>query len=71
MKLKWHLIALIALILCLVGVSTTPVHAAGDDSLAKVKAKGTLVMGNSPNYPPYEFTVNKMAKRKSSGWISN
>ncbi|MFD1484784.1 ABC transporter substrate-binding protein/permease [Lacticaseibacillus baoqingensis] len=67
MKLKWHLIALIALILCLVGVSTTPVHAAGDDSLAKVKAKGTLVMGNSPNYPPYEFTVNENGKEKIVG----
>ncbi|MCZ2490812.1 ABC transporter substrate-binding protein/permease [Dellaglioa carnosa] len=36
------------------------VNAASDNSLKDVKDKGTLVLGTSPDYPPYEFqtTVN-------------
>nr|WP_225350914.1 hypothetical protein [Lacticaseibacillus camelliae] len=29
-----------------------PVQAATDDSLTRIQQKGTLVIGNSPNYPP-------------------
>lgn len=43
------------------GGMATPVHAA-DDSLAKVQQKGTLVMGTSPDYAPYEFLVNQHGK---------
>ncbi|MCI1891169.1 MAG: ABC transporter substrate-binding protein/permease [Schleiferilactobacillus harbinensis] len=32
--------------------------AANDNSLAAIKKKGTIVMGTSPDYPPYEFLVN-------------
>ncbi|HAT54329.1 MAG TPA: ABC transporter permease [Lactobacillus sp.] len=35
--------------------STTP---ATDQYLSKVKAKGELVVGTSPDFPPYEFTKN-------------
>ena len=44
-----------------------PVHAATDDSLARIQQKGTLVMGNSPNYPPYEFTTNVNGKEQVVG----
>nr|WP_225047783.1 ABC transporter substrate-binding protein/permease [Lacticaseibacillus kribbianus] len=67
MKLKSPLIWLFAWLLCLGGLAAHPVQAAGDDSLAQIKAKGTLVMGNSPNYPPYEFTVNENGKEKIVG----
>ena len=30
-----------------------------DDSLKKVKEKGTLVVGLSADYPPYEFTTKQ------------
>jgi polar amino acid transport system substrate-binding protein len=66
MKLKWQLFALLAFILCLGTLTVQPVHAA-DDSLQRVKDKGTLVMGNSPNYPPYEFTVNENGKEHIVG----
>ncbi|WP_420805029.1 ABC transporter substrate-binding protein/permease [Lacticaseibacillus brantae] len=42
------------------------VHAA-DDSLAKVKSRGVLVMGTSPDYAPYEFIINKDGKNEVVG----
>ncbi|ANK60558.1 ABC transporter substrate-binding protein/permease [Loigolactobacillus backii] len=60
------------LVICLVfmglgGIVQQPAQAATDDSLARIQRKGTLVMGNSPNYPPYEFQVNKNGKEKIVG----
>lgn len=42
-------------------------QAATDDSLTRIQQKGTLIMGNSPNYPPYEFTTNVNGKEKIVG----
>lgn len=47
-------------------IPASPVQAA-DNSLEKVKAKGTLVMGTSPDYAPYEFLVNKDGKNEVVG----
>ncbi|MHA3066048.1 ABC transporter substrate-binding protein/permease [Lacticaseibacillus saniviri] len=67
MKKLWHglLIAFLALV-TVVAVAPANVHAA-DQSLAKVKAKGTLVMGTSPDYAPYEFLVNRNGKNQVVG----
>lgn len=67
MKLKWPLLSGLLMLLCMLGLSVQPVTAAEDDSLQRVQEKGTLVMGNSPNYPPYEFTVNENGKEKIVG----
>ena len=55
---KWITGILIALLMLLINVGH--VNAASDNSLKDVKDKGTLVLGTSPDYPPYEFqtTVN-------------
>lgn len=52
------------LLIFLTGIAA---QADSDTSLAQVKAKGTLVMGTSPNYPPYEFQVNEQGKSKIVG----
>ena len=38
-----------------------------DDSLKKVKEKGTLVVGLSADYPPYEFTTKQDGKTEYVG----
>ncbi|CUS25461.1 Amino acid ABC superfamily ATP binding cassette transporter [Paucilactobacillus oligofermentans DSM 15707 = LMG 22743] len=43
--------------------SSSATTTVSDDSLAKIKAKGEIVLGTSPDYPPYEF----MAKGKVVG----
>lgn len=43
--------------------ATANVQTGQDDSLQKIKQKGTIVLGTSPDYPPYEF----MAKGKVVG----
>lgn len=43
--------------------SSTATTSGTDDSLAKIKAKGEIVLGTSPDYPPYEF----MSKGKVVG----
>lgn len=62
---KW-LLVLGILLMGALGISH-PAHAATDQSLAKVRAKGTLVMGTSPNYPPYEFQINEHGQSKIVG----
>lgn len=42
--------------------------AATDDSLQKIKQKGTLVVGMSADYPPYEFTTKKNGKTEYVGF---
>ncbi|MFD1485735.1 ABC transporter substrate-binding protein/permease [Lacticaseibacillus baoqingensis] len=63
--MRWFM----ALALSLVAIGAVGAHSvyAADDSLAKVKAKGTLVMGTSPDYAPYEFLVNKNGKNQVVG----
>ncbi|WP_040534175.1 ABC transporter substrate-binding protein/permease [Schleiferilactobacillus shenzhenensis] len=63
MQKKWlhRIVALLAALFLTVPLlaQTQPVQAAANDtSLADIKKKGTLVMGTSPDYPPYEFLVN-------------
>jgi len=62
MKKKYGLLLamLVALFMLVVPMSTQHAQAATDDSLEKIQKKGVLVMGTSPDYPPYEFqaTVN-------------
>lgn len=57
---------LMAGLLLLMGSQSQPVQAA-DNSVEAVKAKGTLVMGTSPDYAPYEFLVNKNGKNQVVG----
>lgn len=40
---------------------------AADQSLQRIKDKGTIVMATSPDYPPYEFEVNKNGKSRIVG----
>lgn len=69
--MKKKLLLLIALIAALwIGWGTlnpTTAQAATDQSLAKVQKKGTLVMGTSPDYPPYEFQATVHGKTKIVG----
>lgn len=39
-----------------------------DDSLQRIKQKGTLVVGTSADYPPYEFTTKDHGKTKYVGF---
>ncbi len=43
--------------------SSSAITTGQEDSLAKIKQKGEIVLGTSPDYPPYEF----MAKGKVVG----
>ncbi len=49
-------------------VLSQPVKAASvDHSLEKVQKRGKLIVGTSPDYPPYEFLVNQNGKEKVVG----
>ena len=63
--LKRWLIALVAVFAAMVTLNMQTVQA--DDSLAKIQQKGTIVMGTSPDYAPYEFLVNKNGKNQVVG----
>ncbi|WP_125681748.1 ABC transporter substrate-binding protein/permease [Levilactobacillus yonginensis] len=69
--MKKKLILLLALVLTIVTgfttLSSTTANAATDNSLTKVEKKGTLVMGTSPDYPPYEFQATVHGKSKIVG----
>ncbi|NLR10506.1 ABC transporter substrate-binding protein/permease [Lactobacillus sp. ZJLC28-8] len=68
--MKNKLIMVIALLMALVAgwtATTTTAQAATDNSLAKVQKKGTLVMGTSPDYPPYEFQATVHGKSQVVG----
>ncbi|RRK11219.1 ABC transporter permease subunit [Lactiplantibacillus garii] len=61
MKKKFGLLLAIIVALFMTVVPLGTQHAqAADNSLEKIQKKGVLVMGTSPDYPPYEFqaTVN-------------
>lgn len=63
--LKRWLVALFAVFAAVVTLNMQSVHA--DDSLVKIQQKGTIVMGTSPDYAPYEFLVNKHGKNQVVG----
>ena len=48
--------------------STTNTTAGGEDSVQRIKEKGTLVVGTSADYPPYEFTTKKNGKTEYVGF---
>ncbi|MGK4059403.1 ABC transporter substrate-binding protein/permease [Loigolactobacillus coryniformis] len=69
-KIMSWLMLVVTVSVALLGGFAQPSHAATattDDSLARVKEKGTLVMGTSPDYPPYEFLVNRGGKDRVVG----
>ncbi|BDR57372.1 ABC transporter substrate-binding protein/permease [Xylocopilactobacillus apis] len=61
-----RLILGLSFLLLILGGTFTSVHAA-DNSLDKIKSKGVLIMGTSPDYPPYEFLVNQHGKEQVVG----
>ncbi len=61
------LLGIVSLIMLMGGLNLSVHAATSDQSLARVKAKGTLVMGTSPNYPPYEFQINEHGQAKIVG----
>lgn len=64
-KYLWGFFLLLGLIFPLL---SQPVTAAPTDhSLERVKKRGTLIMGTSPDYPPYEFLINQNGKEKVVG----
>lgn len=63
---KWVTGILIALLTLLINVGH--VNAASDNSLKDVKDKGTLVLGTSPDYPPYEFQTTVDGNDKIVGF---
>lgn len=61
MKIK-KLLVLLAFFMLGTLISFGHVQAASDNYLNQVKQKGTLVVGTSADYPPYEFTVKTSGK---------
>lgn len=49
------------------GIWQTTQAGAADDSLQRIKQRGELIMVTSPDYPPYEFQVNKNGKSRIVG----
>ena len=81
MKLYQKIIMLLAMVLTLVGPMTTAFAAddastssqqttttSNNDELKKIKQKGTLVVGTSADYPPYEFTTKENGQTKIVGF---
>nr|WP_252897732.1 hypothetical protein [Amylolactobacillus amylophilus] len=56
-------IAMISLAIGL-GIQVNQVNAS---TVAEIKAKGEIVMGTSPDYPPYEFIATVDGKQKAIG----
>ncbi|WP_088815429.1 ABC transporter permease subunit [Listeria goaensis] len=61
-------LAVIGLIFLFIFSSFIPAHAASDNSLQAIKDKGTLVVGLSADYPPYEFHQTINGKDKTVGF---
>lgn len=81
MKLYQKIIMLLAMVLTLVGPMSTAFAAddastssqqttttSNNDELKKIKQKGTLVVGTSADYPPYEFTTKENGQTKIVGF---
>ncbi|GAJ25241.1 glutamine ABC transporter [Liquorilactobacillus sucicola DSM 21376 = JCM 15457] len=66
MKKKSFFLVIIVFLLALI-IPVTHAKAANDNYLQKVKDKGTLVVGTSADYPPYEFTAKENGKTKYVG----
>lgn len=66
MKIK-NIGIIFVIVTILLLIPFTKVNAASDGYLQKVKDKGTLVVGTSADYPPYEFTVKQSGKTEYVG----
>ncbi|MFB9769367.1 ABC transporter substrate-binding protein/permease [Lactiplantibacillus modestisalitolerans] len=58
---------IVALLLTVVPLGQNQSAQAADDSLEKIQKKGVLVMGTSPDYPPYEFQATVKGKSQVVG----
>lgn len=74
MKKAWKWLESILLLMILLTIIPQNVGAASktapkvtDNYLQKVKQKGELIMGTSPDFPPYEFVKNINGKSKVEG----
>lgn len=67
-KIKNFALALLLGLLVACGFNAgNQAQAATDDSLSKIQDKGTIIMGTSPDYAPYEFLVNVGGKNQVEG----
>ncbi len=67
-KIKQIVLAFLLGLVTVMSFSTAnQANAATDDSLQKIKDKGTIVMGTSPDYAPYEFLVNVAGQNQVEG----
>ncbi len=75
MKVKGRNVLLTIMTLCLSLLflfTVQPAHHtayAADDSLQKIKDRGSIIMATSPDYPPYEFRSARMVNPKLLGWM--
>ena len=66
-RFGWFLAIIVALIMTVVPLGQTQHAQAADNSLEQIQKKGVLVMGTSPDYPPYEFQATVNGKSKIVG----
>lgn len=67
-KIKHFVLALMLGLIAALGLTVAnQTNAATDDSLQKIQDKGTIIMGTSPDYAPYEFLVNVGGKNRVEG----
>ncbi len=67
-KIVLSLIACTAIVAGLTNINMPTLSAAGESSLDKIKARGTIVLGTSADYPPYEFHATIDGKDVISGF---
>ncbi|WDF83828.1 ABC transporter substrate-binding protein/permease [Lacticaseibacillus pabuli] len=66
--MKHILLTCLLAILAVFGImASQQTSAATDNSLQRIKDKGTIIMGTSPDYAPYEFLVNVAGKNRVEG----
>lgn len=66
-KMKQFLLTFLLSVLAVFTIVGAQQVSAADDSLKKIQDKGTIVMGTSPDYAPYEFLVNVGGKNQVEG----
>lgn len=66
-KVKKLILFMVTFVVCLLPLFNWSHVNAAEDSLQKIKDKGTLVVGMSADFPPYEFTVKENGQTKFVG----
>lgn len=66
-KIKQLALAFVLSLLAVLSFAGTKQVNAADNSLQEIKDKGTIIMGTSPDYAPYEFLVNVGGKNRVEG----